>query len=136
MRAAAHLRELHERAQCSKRWCFTLDFHGALQQGSGVVHRRTVAPQFVSRLEVQLERLGVGNAPGAEARIFRGRELHLEGVDDGTGDTFLHVEDIVHCAAVLLGPQRCVGFGIDQLRRYAQRAARLANRTSKEIAHA
>ena len=120
-------------AQRAQRRHLALDVDGLRQERFGARH--IVAPECLAGLDVELERAYAGDRPLGRAALLAGGERHVEGLDDGARHPLLHVEHVIHGAAVLVGPDLLVAVGVDELRRDPERVAGLAHAARQRVAH-
>ena len=76
-----------------------------VKQLNGMIYRiAPPAPCFVPGPEITFVRVQVADGVFREAPLFVIGEMELEGCNDHSSETFLHREDILEGAVVVLGP--------------------------------
>ena len=130
---AAYADDERQGAECAKRGHLALDRDCPFEERHRPID--VVVAELLAGLEEELERPGIGDGAVAQACVLFGRQGDLKGVHDRARHALLHVENVVHRPAVLLGPELGVGLRIDELRGYSQRVAGAPDAAGEHVAN-
>ena len=108
-----------------------LDVDGLTEQRHAALH--VVPSQLLACLQEELEGAHVLDRAVRQPAVLLGGERDVQRVHDGARHPLLHVEDVVHGAVVLLGPELGVAQGVDQLCGDAERVPRAAHAPFEHI---
>jgi hypothetical protein len=135
--AKPDLRHLGPGHEGQQRRRLALDLDRLRQEPRGPLERvSSHSSDFLSCLQVELERPNVRDGTLREAPVFVGRQGDVEGADDLPRHAFLHLEDVVDRAAVLVGPEVGIGQRVDQLGSDSEAVAGFPDASFEDVAHA